>query len=261
MNIPLLATNTANLNLTIAPAIISPYTPSSTVATYCSMYVKMGATGHLLDGTGGTFILVLKIGGVSVSPSVEPVVNGGLTTTVIYVPPFMVPANTSVQALLLSPNGADTSVAVTTNLYDVGAVDAVAWLGTSIVSPATAGTPDVNTKTIANAAISPITTASPVPANMVTVQGTKKVVLATVDSGAGTTSVTVTLDGSEDFAAGMFSGATIEFRDTGYFARRTITTHTRPSTGKATMAFSGSSGAPDGPIPSGLASTALAVIY
>ena len=118
-----LDTENADGDLTSLVTVLT-HTPSTTHAMRCIAYIELGDGAKDLDATGGLFQLVVTVGGVSLEPSPQIFVLSAVARTIIQTKPFLVKANKEAVIKLLSPNGADTDVDVTAELYDDGATDA-----------------------------------------------------------------------------------------------------------------------------------------
>jgi len=94
-------------------------TPDVALPTICFAEVFVGDGSKNLDGSGGTFELTLKIGGVIVDGAAQSrVIAAGVARLVWLTVPFPVPANNEVIVQVKSPNGADTDVDVTAKLWN-----------------------------------------------------------------------------------------------------------------------------------------------
>jgi hypothetical protein len=112
---------TADRDITSLITVLT-HTPSVTVATLCQGYIKLGdgTPGNDLDGTGGSFQLVITVGGQTIQPSPTTYVfNAGKVRSSMNTGQFIVPPNEEVLLRILSPNGADTAVNIDAYLYEV----------------------------------------------------------------------------------------------------------------------------------------------
>lgn len=94
-------------------------TPSASDPMMCQGLVMLGDGAKDLDGTGGTFELVITVDGQTVQPSPQPVFFGSEVRSSVWTSPFPVPTSAEVIMRVLSPNAADTDVDVTAYLYDI----------------------------------------------------------------------------------------------------------------------------------------------
>lgn len=112
-----LDTENADLDLTSMVTVLTD-TPDASNPRLCIGYIALGDGVKDLDGTGGTFELVVTVGGQTVQPSPQEVSFGTEVRSGVWTAPFPVPANTEVILRVQSPNAADTDVDVTAYLYD-----------------------------------------------------------------------------------------------------------------------------------------------
>jgi len=117
MDLYVLDTETANLNLTTLVAVLTD-TPSTKGARICQATIHLGDGTNNLTATGGVFEVVIEVGGQTVQPSPHRVAFGTEVRSSIITPPFLVPTNQQVLIKVLSPNAGDTVVAVTATLVD-----------------------------------------------------------------------------------------------------------------------------------------------
>lgn len=141
MNVPLLDTENADLNLTSLVTVLT-HTPSASKATMCSAVIKLGDGTKNLSATGGEFQVVITIGSQTLQPSPQYVPFGTEPRSIIFTQPFMVPANMAVVIKVKSPNAADSDVDVTAELYDALGVDVVSVNGDASLAISSA-TPQV----------------------------------------------------------------------------------------------------------------------
>ncbi len=121
MSIIQLDTENADRDIKTALITVLTHTPSASLHMTCQGYVKLGDGAKNLDGTGGTFNLVITVGGQTVQPSPQEIVFGTEARSSYWSTVFPVPANEEVIMRILSPNVADTDVDVTAYLFDVSA--------------------------------------------------------------------------------------------------------------------------------------------
>jgi len=91
--------------------------------TLCQAVIEIGDGTKDLDGTGGTFELMLSIDCNPVQPSPQEMeFETSETAVVVFTAPFLVPSGKDVQIAIKSPNASDTDVDVTATLCDVSPV-------------------------------------------------------------------------------------------------------------------------------------------
>jgi len=119
-----LATTTANVDLTGGPTVLNSTLDASN-PRWCQIHCAIGDGANLLDGSGGNFEFALYIAGKLYGGAILTRVVDGVTSIVMQTPPFLVPANNAVTFTVYSPNGYDTSVNVSTTIFDIPAGNVV----------------------------------------------------------------------------------------------------------------------------------------
>lgn len=117
-----LDTENGDYDLTSEQTVLT-HTPSATQNRKCQGMIELGDGTKNLDGTGGTFLVKVTVGGVAVNAGPADNVLGTDTRGVVYTNEFVVPANKAVTLKVTSPNGADTDVDVVARLFDTGDVN------------------------------------------------------------------------------------------------------------------------------------------
>jgi len=115
-----LDTENADRDLTSLVTVLTD-TPDASNPMICQGLVLFGDGAKDLDGTGGTFELVITVGGQTVQPSPQEVEFGTEVRSSVWTTPFPVPANMEVIMRVKSPNAGDNDVDVTAYLYDISA--------------------------------------------------------------------------------------------------------------------------------------------
>jgi hypothetical protein len=105
-----LSTTTANRNL-FAGATCYTGTPDANNARLCFAMIKFGNGTNDLDGSGGTFNIVVSVGGQRWQAD-EDYLFGNSLRAAIQTFAFLVPANNTLTIDVTSPNAADTAVSV-----------------------------------------------------------------------------------------------------------------------------------------------------
>jgi len=114
-----LDSETADRDLTSSVAVLT-HAPDAGNPCLCQALVFLGDGSKDLDGTGGDFEVTVTIGSQTLEPSPQTVTCSTAARTCLFTSEFPVPANTAVVIRVKSPNAADTDVATTAYLYDVG---------------------------------------------------------------------------------------------------------------------------------------------
>ena len=115
-----LDTENADRDLTGLITVLT-HTPDAGNAMICQGLVMLGDGVDDLDGTGGTFELVITVDGQTVQPSPQEVAFGTEIRSAVWTTVFPVPANKEVILRVKSPNAGDNNVDVIAYLYDVSA--------------------------------------------------------------------------------------------------------------------------------------------
>ncbi len=113
-----LHTETATVDLYTAPVMV--LTHQCTASAYCQAMLEIGTAAKPLTGAANAAYSVtvgMTAGTLQPNPQVIRFAVG--KKAVIHTAPFVVPENATVSVLLKSPASGDTSVAVTSHLYDV----------------------------------------------------------------------------------------------------------------------------------------------
>ena len=133
-----LDTENADRDLTGLVTVLTD-TPDASNAMICQGLVMLGDGAKNLDGTGGTFELVITVDGQTVQPSPQEVEFGTEVRSSVWTTPFPVPANKEVIMRVKSPNAGDGDVDVTAYLYDVSATPGITAYAPNTTVPDAAG--------------------------------------------------------------------------------------------------------------------------
>jgi len=103
-----------NRNLT-SRVLVLTHTPGPSGAEQVGHSIQLGDGTNNLDGTGGSFICEVEVGGVLALS--ESITVPAATQFIIKVPDVLVQANAEVRVYVTSPNAADTNVNVTARQF------------------------------------------------------------------------------------------------------------------------------------------------
>lgn len=139
MAISLLATANNDFDLTTAGgASVYNAAPGNSAACLAKADILIGDGTKNLDGTGGDFTLYITVDSQVVQPSPQTFTFSTDVRSKVMTAEFIIPASATVTVKVHSPNAADTSVDVTTNIYQLDG-PVVASSVTGAVGSVTAG--------------------------------------------------------------------------------------------------------------------------
>jgi len=114
-----LTDQSVNVDLTGSGAtVLSSYTPAAAFPTKAAILVEVGDGADNLDAGGGTLTLEVTVNGQRVLSDQAVTYTSAEVRTALHRQNLFIPANAAIEATLVSDNGADTGVAVTTTLYE-----------------------------------------------------------------------------------------------------------------------------------------------
>ena len=120
-----LDTENADRDIKTAAITVLTHTPDASNPMICQGLILLGDGAKNLDGTGGSFLLYITVGGQTIQPSPQTVTFSTAVRAAVWSTPFPVPANAEVIMQVKSPNAADSDVDVTAYLYDISAQGAI----------------------------------------------------------------------------------------------------------------------------------------